>query len=121
MKRMLIVDDSELNQEILDLIFEQLYEIKQVESGEDALEAMSTFSPDVVLLDIMMSGIDGYETCTRIRSNPDYASVIIIMVTACELESERDRVIEVGANGYVNKPFNHNEIIKMVHDMLAEV
>lgn len=116
--KMLIVDDEETNRELLEIIFEDEFQLKQVKSGEEALELIPEFIPDIILLDVMMAGIDGYEVCRRIRSNPDYASIIVVMVSACASERERQKGLNAGANEYIIKPFSPIEINKEIHKLL---
>ncbi len=75
----------------------------------------SDFLPDVVLLDIMMPGIDGYETCRRMRNNPVFSGMKIVMVSAKAMKSERLQGYEVGADDYVTKPFDEDELLAKVH------
>ena len=81
-KRILIVDDSETNVEVLQELLEDEYELATAATGEECLERMRTFAPDLVLLDVMMPGIDGYETCRQIKSAPGGELTQVILVSA---------------------------------------
>lgn len=116
-KKMLIVDDEMSNREMLEAIFVNDYQLMQVESGESALEVIPEFMPDIILLDVMMTGIDGYEVCKRIRDNHDYASMVVVMVSACAFESDRQKGFDVGANDYINKPFRLVEIRQKIKEI----
>lgn len=116
-KKMLIVDDEMSNREMLEAIFVNDYQLMQVESGESALEVIPEFMPDIILLDVMMTGIDGYEVCKRIRDNHDYASMVVVMVSARAFESDRQKGFDVGANDYINKPFRLVEIRKKIKEI----
>jgi len=119
-KKMLIVDDEEPNREILKFIFKDDFQLMLVESGEAALEAIPEFIPDITLLDVMMGGIDGYETCRQIRSNPDSASMIVIMISARALETDIQKGFDAGANLYITKPFSLEEIKMKVTEILTQ-
>lgn len=84
-------------------------------SGEEALAVIGDYNPDLILLDIMMPGIDGYEVCRKIRKQPVFKSTAIIMVSARAMDSERAKGIAAGANGYVTKPFDEQELLEKVN------
>ncbi len=113
--KILIVDDDEINIEILEDILIDLYTVEIAMNGEDALQKMESFLPDVVLLDIMMPGIDGYEVCKRIRANDAYKYVKVLLVSAKAMVQERLEGYSAGADDYVTKPFDHNELLAKVN------
>ena len=97
-------------------------------SGEQALEKLSDAIPDLVLLDIVMPGIDGYEVCRRIRNNPATAYLPVVMITASG-DQEKISSIRAGADDFVSKPFNQGELlarvaslarVKRYHDMITQ-
>ena len=108
--RVLIVDDIPHNVEILETSLEDKYILATASSGEEALEIIPTFRPDLILLDIMMPGIDGYEVCRRIKANENLSYIKIILVTGKALVEERLKGYEVGADDYVTKPFVIREL-----------
>lgn len=108
--RVLIVDDVPHNVEILETTLEDKYVLATASTGEDALKIIPTFRPDLILLDIMMPGIDGYEVCQRIKADERYNFIKIILVTGKALVEERLRGYEVGADDYVTKPFVLKEL-----------
>ena len=112
--KILIVDDNATNIAILEEVLSDQYKLHPARSGEEALEALEEFRPDAVLLDIMMPGIDGYETCRRIRANPAHKSVKVIMVSAKAMVSERLKGYEAGADDYITKPFEEDELLAKV-------
>jgi len=126
-QRILIVDDSPTNVEILRELLGDHYELETAASGEECLEKLRTFSPDLVLLDVMMPGIDGYETCRRIKQSPCGNFTQVILVTGKAATGERLQGYEVGADDYVVKPFDHDELLAKVHvqfrmrDILADL
>lgn len=108
--RVLIVDDIPHNVEILETSLEDKYILETASSGEDALKIIPKFRPDLMLLDIMMPGIDGYEVCRRIKADRNLSYVKIILVTGKALVEERLKGYEVGADDYVTKPFVIREL-----------
>ncbi|MBU2646306.1 response regulator [bacterium] len=108
--KVLIVDDDAMNIDILKDDLEEKYSVDSAESGEEALELIPEFLPDVILLDIMMSGIDGYEVCRRIRANPDYDDMKIILISGRAMDNERQKGFEVGADDYITKPFDVDNV-----------
>ena len=112
--RILIVDDNKINTTVLKDLLEENYFVKIAYSGEQALDIITQFRPDLVLLDIMMPGIDGFETCKRIRSTPNLNRAKIIMVSGKGFVSERVKGYEVGADDYIVKPFEVEELLAKV-------
>ncbi|MCP4752023.1 MAG: response regulator [Proteobacteria bacterium] len=108
--KILVVDDDAMNVDILKDDLEEMYSVKSAESGEEALEIIPEFRPDVILLDIMMSGIDGYEVCRRIRADDVYNAIKIILISGRAMENERQKGFEVGADDYITKPFDVDEV-----------
>lgn len=121
MQRVLIVDDEPNIVLALRLLLrKEGHEIHSVDDGEKAFEAVRTLRPALVLLDVMMPKMDGYEVCRRIRADPDLAGVYIIMLTAKGREVEREKGLALGADHYVSKPFSTREVVRKVREVLAE-
>src|SRR5437660_551557 len=108
--RLLIVDDEELNRELLQGMVECLGH--ESELAGDGREALARFSPaiDLVLLDVMMPGMDGLEVARRIRTDPEYGDLPIVMVTALADKADRLRAVEAGANDFITKPVDRTEL-----------
>lgn len=113
--RVLIVDDNQQNLEILTELLDEDYDLAVAASGEEAVTVVLKFQADLVLLDVMMPGIDGYETCRLLRAMPTLSRTTIIMVTAKAMAAERSRGFEVGADDYVTKPFRNRELLAKLH------
>lgn len=113
-KKVLIVDDDEINAAILQKLLADEYELEVAYSGEDCLQKMQDFAPGLVLLDIMMAGIDGYETCRRIKSSAGSDTTQVVLVSAKASTQERLKGYAVGADDYVVKPFDHDEMLAKV-------
>ncbi len=108
--KVLAVDDDPINISVMEEIFAEQYVLATASSGEQALELAGQIKPDVVLLDIMMPDIDGYEVCRRLRASPDIRQTKIILVSAKALVTERLLGYEAGADDYITKPFDEDEI-----------
>ena len=117
-KKVLAVDDNELNLDVIKDALGDKYSLKTAETGEEALEVAVDFRPDIILLDIMLPGIDGYEVCQQIRAEPALRHTRIIMVSAKILTSERIEGYEAGANIYIAKPFDEGELLTHVRTQL---
>jgi signal transduction histidine kinase len=118
-RKILIVDDDELNLEILSEVLGDRFDLRRAGSGEEALAALRDFRAELVLLDIVMPGIDGYETCRRIVSDPRLAGVKVILLSGRGATEERLHGYEVGASDYVVKPFDPAELAAKVDVFLA--
>jgi len=122
-KTILIVDDNKRNIDIIARLLRDKYTIRRADSGETALEIARRSRPDIVLLDIMMPGIDGYEVCRALRSESRYKTTKIIMVSAKAMTSERLEGYDAGADDYITKPFDLNELeakVKVYARLTAE-
>jgi signal transduction histidine kinase len=115
--KILIVDDDSMNIFVFQDIFmsEDQYTCKYVESGEEALEVIPIFRPDIILLDIMMPGISGYDVCQNIRQEPKYQFIKIIMVSGKGMLDERLKGYEYGADDYLVKPFDQDELLAKIN------
>jgi len=116
--KILAVDDDPNNIAILEELLAEEYDLETTTSGEQALEVAQTFQPDVILLDIMMPGMDGYEVCQRLREYPSLAETKIIMVTAKGALEDRIKGYEAGANDFITKPFAEENILESVEFFL---
>ena len=112
--RVLIVDDNAINVDVLRRLLRKEYEPETADSGEECLAKVSTFKPELVLLDIMMPGIDGYETCRRIKSGSLGNFVQVILVSGKGTTADRVHGYEALADDYVVKPFDHDELLSKV-------
>jgi two-component system alkaline phosphatase synthesis response regulator PhoP len=117
--RILIVDDEK---DIVDLVAYNLekegYETLKALDGEKALQLVRTKTPDLVVLDLMLPGIQGLEVCKRIRKDPETASIPIIMLTAKGAEIDKIVGLEVGADDYITKPFSVKELLARIKAVL---
>jgi len=118
-KRVLIVDDEKNIVISLEFLLEQAgYQYEIARDGAEAIDMIGQFLPDLILLDVMMPQINGFEVCRRIRENPDWLSMKIIMLTAKGQEAEIEKGLALGANAYISKPFSTKLLMKKIREIL---
>lgn len=113
-KKILAVDDEPRNLKILQISLGNEWEIKTASTGEEALEILKDYNPDLILLDIMMPGIDGYEVCRQVRTDPELALTKVILISGKAMIEERLKGYECGADDYITKPFIPEELLAKV-------
>jgi two-component system cell cycle response regulator len=117
--RVLLVDDNEQNLELLMAYLEELgCEIRTAVDGPEALEDVGRHPPDLILLDIMMPKMSGFQVCKKIKGDPATAQVPVMMVTALNEVADAARAEEVGANDFITKPVNRAELVMRVRGLL---
>ena len=122
MSKILLVDDVELFLELeKSLLVELGHELFTAMSGEETLEKIDSISPDLMLLDLYMSGIDGDEVCRRLRSSEKWKNLPILMVTAAGRRKEVERCLQAGCDDYVTKPVGKQELIEKIQRLLGKV
>ncbi len=120
-KNLLIVDDEPNAVVPIQFLMEQQgYRVMIAERGEDALDLIYQYKPDLVLLDILLPGINGFELCEIVRLNPEYRSIKIIFLTALGREEQVARGLALGADAYITKPYSNDELVAMVKGVLEE-
>ncbi len=121
-REILIVDDEpSIVVPIQFLMEQQGYSVVIAENGHDALDMIYQYTPDLVLLDIMLPGIDGYEVCEIIRLNPKLRDIKIIFLTAKGREVEIAKGLALGADAYITKPFSNAELVAKVKMVLENI
>lgn len=119
-KKVLVVDDDRVIQQLLEVNLElEGYEVLTAGDGEQALVRVKEFSPDVVILDIMMPKLDGIEVCRRLKADPSTADLPVIFLSAKAQDLDRRRGYELGVAAYLTKPFDPQELIETVERVLA--
>ncbi len=114
----LIIDDEIVSRYTIEALLEEDdYTLVFAEDGRQGLEKAQTMPPDLVLLDVMMPNMNGFEVCRRLRANPYLANLPVVMVTAWDDPVARARCLEIGATEVVCKPFNRTELHALVHNL----
>ncbi|MBI5848771.1 MAG: response regulator [Nitrospirae bacterium] len=117
--KILVVDDTPANVTLLaDLLMYKGYEVVTATSGAEALEKVETGQPDLVLLDILMPGLNGYEVCRTLRKNPATEILPIVMVTSLDPAEERMNGLQAGADDFLAKPVDEQELLVRVRSLL---
>jgi two-component system, cell cycle response regulator DivK len=119
-KRILAVDDQEDNRRILrDLLTSVGYEVIEAVTGEEAVTKAESQRPDLILMDIQLPGIDGYEATRRIKANPALRAIPLIVVTSYALSGDDAKAMAAGADAYVSKPFSPRALLAKVREHLG--
>lgn len=117
--RVLVVDDILPNVKLLEAkLSSEYYDVLTATSGEEALRRVEHDSPDIVLLDVMMPGMDGFEVCRKIKNNPGHAHIPVVMVTALTDSEDRVRGLEAGADDFLSKPVNDTALMARVRSLV---
>jgi DNA-binding response OmpR family regulator len=120
-KRVLIVDDEANIVASLEFLMRQKgYDVRVAGNGVEALATFADFNPDLMLLDVMMPQMSGYDVCQKVRAGPDGQRVKIVMVSAKGREVEVSKGLAVGADAYVTKPFSTRDLVAQIQELLAE-
>ena len=117
--RVLVVDDVAVNVRLLEAkLFTEYYDVLTAFDGPSALESVRNDSPDIVLLDVLMPGMDGFEVCQAIKSDPETAHIPVVMVTALDEISDRVRGLEAGADDFLTKPVNDIALFSRIRSLV---
>jgi DNA-binding response OmpR family regulator len=120
-KEILIVDDEPGVAVAIQFLMEQQgHRVMVAQRGEDALDLIYKYKPNLVLLDIMLPGISGWEVCEIIRLNPDYRNIKIVFLTARSSEVEIAKGLALGADAYITKPFSNDKLVARVNALLED-
>jgi CheY-like chemotaxis protein len=116
----LVVDDNDQNRELLEAYVQDLPQAKVLSAvdGEEALGAVARERPDLILLDIMMPKMSGFEVCRRLKSDPATRDIPVVMVTALNEVADYEKGIECGCDDFLSKPVNRLELMKRVQSLL---
>ncbi len=118
-RRILVVDDEPNIALSLNYLMERAgYSVRIAADGEEAIEAVKEALPDLILLDVNMPKMNGYEVCELVRTNPQWKHIPIVMLTAKGRDIEREKGLAVGADEYITKPFSTQEVVEKVRVIL---
>jgi two-component system, OmpR family, alkaline phosphatase synthesis response regulator PhoP len=116
--KILIADDNPANVELLEAFLSEIdCEIATAVDGKDAMEKVDSFHPDVILLDVMMPKLNGFEVCRKIKERPETKKIMILMVTALNELGDIERAIAAGTNDFLSKPVHKLELLTRVRNM----
>jgi len=119
MKRILVVEDTEDNRQIMrDLLSNAGYELVEAVTGEEGVAAAAREMPNLILMDIQLPVMDGYEATRRIKANPATQGIPVIAVTSYALSGDEDKARAAGCDGYVAKPFSPRQLLAKVREYL---
>ncbi|APZ96144.1 response regulator [Fuerstiella marisgermanici] len=117
--RVLIADDNEQNRELLDAyLADENYEILMANDGQETMEAVDAHQPDLILLDIMMPRMSGYEVCEQLKADPEKRSIPVLMVTALNEMGDIEKAVNAGCDDFLTKPVNSLELKTRVRSLL---
>jgi CheY-like chemotaxis protein len=116
----LVVDDNPANLKLLSYVLtNQGYEIRTAADADEALAVLQSFQPRLMLLDLQLPGMDGWELARRLKADPGQRGVLIVAVTASAMKGDEERAIEAGCDGYITKPIDTRTLPKLVASYLA--
>jgi len=117
----LVVDDDAFIRRPLEFILRgEGFEPRMAVDGNDCLEQVARNRPDLIILDVMMPGCDGFEVCRRLKSDPESADIPIIMLSARGQEHDRERGASLGAADFMTKPYSPAELVRKVRELLSD-
>lgn len=121
MTKALIIEDNDDNMVLISFILKQGgYELLEARNGEDGVDLALKERPDVIILDIQLPGIDGYEVLRRIRTSEVDGSIPVIAMTSYAMTGDRERLLAAGCNGYIEKPIDPGRVLEQIRTILGE-
>jgi CheY-like chemotaxis protein len=116
--RVLVVDDDEVIRQLIAVNLQlEGFDVATAVDGQDCLDRVAEIAPDVITLDVMMPRLDGWETAIQLRRSPDTAHIKVVLITARAQEDDKAHGTLVGADAYLTKPFDPNEMIRVVREL----
>jgi PleD family two-component response regulator len=117
--RILIADDNQPNCELLEVYLAEVdCDVEIAVDGQDTLDKVASFKPDVILLDVMMPKLSGFEVCRKLKDAPETRGIMVLMVTALNELGDIERAVQAGTDDFLSKPVNKLELVKRVENML---
>jgi DNA-binding response OmpR family regulator len=121
MYKILSVDDEPINQAIVEELFSSNFEVALASSGEECLQNINNIQPDLILMDVSMQGIDGYDTCRELKKLEQIRDIPVIFVSARGTLEDKIKGHEAGGHDYITKPFNHSELEVKIKQIIKTV
>lgn len=119
-KKVLVVEDNRATLAITtSLLNSEGYETRGVQSGLAALSVLKEMTPDLVLLDVMLPGMDGFKVCQHIKTSPSTRNIPVVMVSAKDTQDDRDRGQRAGADCYITKPYSSDDALSVIRQLLS--
>lgn len=120
-KKIMVVDDEPYIARVIKFKLEQEgYTVISANDGQSGLQKIKDEKPDMVLLDVMMPGLSGYEVCQKIKEDAELAGIPVVILTAKGQERDREQGLTMGASDYITKPFSPNRLLELVKSMIGE-
>lgn len=121
-QKILIIEDDTITAQLLALALRRKgYEVLQAENGPDGLQVTQDQIPDLILLDLMLPGMDGFEFLNQLRQMKNTASIPVVVVSAKSQPTDRERASDLGIKGYLTKPYRMQQLIDLVKEILSDV
>ncbi|WP_024597620.1 MULTISPECIES: response regulator [Pseudoalteromonas] len=117
-KRLLVVDDEYFNFEMLKAALASKFDVSYADSGQSCLASAIASPPDIILLDVCMPGLDGYDTCRMLKHTPETKNIPVVMVSGLESPSEKQAGFDAGCNAYVVKPFSVGSLLEKINTVV---
>ncbi|MBH0030233.1 response regulator [Pseudoalteromonas sp. SWYJZ98] len=117
-KRLLVVDDEYFNFEMLKAALASKFDVSYADSGQSCLASAIASPPDIILLDVCMPGLDGYDTCRMLKHTPETKNIPVVMVSGLESPSEKQAGFDAGCNAYVVKPFSVGVLLEEINTVV---
>ncbi|GAB5403095.1 MAG: response regulator [Aureliella sp.] len=119
MTKILIADDNAANRELIEAYLAAVdCETELAVDGEDTINKVASFAPDLLLLDVMMPKLSGFEVCQQLKQSPETSNIMILMITALNELGDIERAVKAGTDDFLSKPINKVEFLKRVENML---
>ena len=117
-KRLLVVDDEYFNYEMLKPALESKFDVSYADSGQNCLASAIANPPDIILLDVCMPGLDGYDTCRMLKHTPETKNIPVVMVSGLESKLEKKTGFDAGCDAYVVKPFAISALLEQINTIV---
>lgn len=115
---LLVDDDSDMTQVLTELLKSERWNVKAVSDGEQALQLLHHFIPSLIITDVLLPKMDGWQLCRKIKAHPDFQKIPVLVITAKADHISELMSYESGADAYISKPFDNEEFISMVQELL---
>jgi CheY-like chemotaxis protein len=119
-KRILVVEDHPINVKLVTLLLQNSYEVMTAADAEEALQVLQRFSPDLILMDVQLPGMDGLELTRRLKADPCTRGIVVVALTAYAMKGDEDKALAAGCSGYITKPLDTKAFGEQIAAYLGE-